>query len=329
MGVMVLHLDERQALRVRPLRRQVLGMEVAGDRGGLDAEHLEVEREVGAEGVEGRLAVEVAEVGGEERLARRGRRRTCSSARPPRPRSARRAGSGRASGPGAWPRERRTGNAERTTESSQRRWIGRSWERKASAIPARRRSRVGVVDRDGLVGAVAARHHERPRNVVAEQVVERGVREHQPDPRRRPGDRRRRPARPPRPARARSAARRASAAPPPPASAPRARSGSVGHHRERLLLAELARAQTRDGALVGRVARQVVAAEALHREDAAAARARRRPPRAASSGAARTRGRRSARRGSAGRRDPRTRAGSRRRAGSRPSSCAGGRRGPR
>ena len=68
-GVVMLHLDERQPLLVRPTRRQVVGMEVAGDRGGLDAEHVEVEREVGAERAVGGLAVEVAEVRREERLA--------------------------------------------------------------------------------------------------------------------------------------------------------------------------------------------------------------------------------------------------------------------
>ena len=45
--VVVLDLDERQVLLVRPLRREVLGMEVAGDRLRLDAEHVEVELEIG------------------------------------------------------------------------------------------------------------------------------------------------------------------------------------------------------------------------------------------------------------------------------------------
>ena len=40
-------------------------MEVMGDRLGLDAEHLEVEPEVVAEGVVGGGGIEVAEVGGE------------------------------------------------------------------------------------------------------------------------------------------------------------------------------------------------------------------------------------------------------------------------
>ncbi len=57
-------------------------------------------------------------------------------------RSAPAATSGRAetrgSRSGTKPRDRRTGNSRRTTESSQRRWMGRSCERKASAIPPSR-----------------------------------------------------------------------------------------------------------------------------------------------------------------------------------------------
>ena len=182
-----------------------------------------------------------------------------------------------------------------------------------------------VVDRDRLVGAVAARHHERHADVVAEQVVERGVGEHQPEPRRparRPTARR---ERPPAARRARSGA----STPRSSASSSAVSSASVvrarRHHGERLLLAQLPRAQAGDGLLVGRVAGEVVAAEALHREDPPLAAGGRRPPRAAASAAGRSRGRRSARRGSGGRRDPRTRGGRRRRAGSRPSSCAAGR----
>ena len=50
MRVVVLDADEGKALLVRPLRREELRMEVAGDRLGLDAEHLEVEPEVVAKG---------------------------------------------------------------------------------------------------------------------------------------------------------------------------------------------------------------------------------------------------------------------------------------
>ena len=61
-GVVMLHLHERELLVVGPTRRQVVGVEIAGDEGGLDAEHVEVEREVGAERGVGGLAVEVAEM---------------------------------------------------------------------------------------------------------------------------------------------------------------------------------------------------------------------------------------------------------------------------
>src|ERR1022692_4176562 len=66
--MVVLNLDQRQPLLVRPLRRQVPGMEIARDGGRLDGEHLEIEPEVVAERAVRRLRVEVAEVRGEERL---------------------------------------------------------------------------------------------------------------------------------------------------------------------------------------------------------------------------------------------------------------------
>jgi hypothetical protein len=46
-----------------PLRREVLGMEIVGDRLGLHAEHGQVHLEVGPERAVGVLRVEVAEVG--------------------------------------------------------------------------------------------------------------------------------------------------------------------------------------------------------------------------------------------------------------------------
>ena len=88
------------------------------------------------------------------------------------------------SGEGANPRERRTGKLRRTTESSQRRWIGRSCVRNASAIPAEPAAGLVVLEGDRLVGEVPARHHERPAEVAVEQVVERRVREHHAEPRR-------------------------------------------------------------------------------------------------------------------------------------------------
>ena len=136
-GVVVLHLDERQILIVCPLRREVFRMKVARDQLRPDAEHVEVELEIVDERAIRRLGVEIAEVRREERAFARGdaegrlELRAGGDKRPRRTRSG--------SGEGANPRERRTGKLRRTTESSQRRWIGRSCVRNASAIPARRR----------------------------------------------------------------------------------------------------------------------------------------------------------------------------------------------
>ena len=195
-------------------------------------------------------------------------------------------------------------------------------------MPPSRCARLVVVERDRLVGAVAARHHERAADVGAEQVMERRVREHQAEPRRcpaRPTAATGAPSR--RAARARSAAprdreQRALLGVETRASA----SGSARHHGERLLLAVLARAQPRDGGLVGRVAGEVVAAEALDRERSAPSRSsadrlleRQREPRPA--GRARDRlGVEAA----VGRILVLAR-GSRGTAGSRPSSCSAGR----
>ena len=135
--VVVLDADELRVLLERPFRREVLGVEVVGDDVGLDAEHREVEREVAAERrVRGRR-VEVAEVRREERLAAtRDAERALELGADGDDRAV--AGDGAAASAGAYPRERRIGKPARTTESSQRRWIGRSCARKASAIPPSR-----------------------------------------------------------------------------------------------------------------------------------------------------------------------------------------------
>ena len=91
--------------------------------------------------------------------------------------SAPQASSGPGPGPGAGcfaarsPRERRIssgagagpGPASAATESSVRVWIGRSWTRKASAMPASRSRGVVVGVGDRLVGDVARGHHQRRR----------------------------------------------------------------------------------------------------------------------------------------------------------------------
>ena len=109
--------------------------------------------------------VEVAEVVAQERLpaAAQGERRLELAADgQDRPRAVERAsgsaaGRSRASGGPAVRRPSTT----RVTESSQRTWIGRSWVRNRSAMPASRLERVVVLVGDRLVGAVAAGHHQR------------------------------------------------------------------------------------------------------------------------------------------------------------------------
>ena len=227
-----------QPLLAGPLRRQVLGMKVARDRRGLDTEHVEVEREVGAERAVGGLAVEIAEVRGEEGLGAAGdaeralqlgprgddrrRRRDGERQRP------------RRVAPRASHRER--GADDRVLAAAMDRPVVGEERIGDLAQPA---AGVLVVDRDRLVGAVAARQHERPADLVTEEVVERGVGQHQrratASPLRPMGQQGRRPG----PGRARSGVR-----------APceeRVLCGrqlgelvrSGGHHRERLLLAEL------------------------------------------------------------------------------------------
>ena len=88
----------------------------------------------------------------------------------PQARSGRSAGTGRARLAGTHPRERRIRSGRRpgtarTTESSTRVWMGRSWSSSRSAIDPRRSQRVLVAVRDRLVGEVAARHHQRAAGV--------------------------------------------------------------------------------------------------------------------------------------------------------------------
>ena len=116
--------------------------------------------------------------------------------------------------------------------------------------------------------------------------------------------------------------------------------GDVGDHdRERLVVAGLAPAQLGDRVAVGRVDDQVVAADPLDRHDrpgaqrvgdrgerVVAVRPARRPTVRATSRAGRTQDRRWAGRGSDGRRDRRTRAGTPRTSRTRPSWWRAGRR---
>ena len=188
--------------------------------------------------------------------------------------------------------DRRLALADRTvTESSQGTWIGRSWVSQASARPASRASAssssvtIGSPARLPLVitstSAPGGRRAARAAGGAA------GCRPASPRGRRWPGcdgvGRRHRAG----------GAARTIGRPRPASSAASVgvevdepsgrRRASRDHHRERLVAALLALAQHRDRRLAGRVAGQVVAADALDRDDRAVARAATGPRRARSS----------------------------------------------
>ncbi len=266
MSVVVLHLDDGQALLPRPLRGHVLGVQVARDRGRLHAEHVEVERQVGAKRAEGGLAVQVAEMGGEERLRPPGHAERALQLRAGRhDRRVRRFGKRQRSRhvPARAP-QRKCRPDDGVLAAAVYRPVVRE---EGVGDPLQAVSRVLVVDRDGLVGAVPACHHERPADVVAEKVVQRRVRQHQPQPRRAGRDRgseRRSVTTPHEHDRACGALEQC-----PFLRRELCQRARVGrHHRKRLLLAELARPQACDRLLVGRVAGEVIAAEPLHGHDA-------------------------------------------------------------
>ena len=131
---------------------------------------------------------------------------------------------------------------------------------------------------DRLVGDVSAGQHDRPGSRLPglthggeQQVVQRGVRQHDPEltvpRRRRRGQVRLRPARQQhdRPGRA---GQQVGGRGVDLGQAPR-RGQVRGHDRERLVLAVLAGPQQRDGLLAGGVGGQVIAAQSLHGEDPA------------------------------------------------------------
>jgi len=208
---------------------------------------------------------------------------------PPAASSGRRAGSGSASALGTAPRERRTHTGVRPgmvrrTESSTRMWIGRSCTRNRSAIPRQACERVVVLVRDRLVGAVAARHHQRSTSGVAQQELMQGRRgQHHAEvgAARGNGRRDRRitadlyisamyrsavvPARGEDDRRERTREQRLVGTGEV-HERPRGRQRRR-HQRERLVLAVLARAQGGNRALVFGAAGEVVAAEALDRDD--------------------------------------------------------------
>ena len=253
--VVVLHADELDAVALeRVLGRQVLGVQVVGDDLGRDREQpLEVLDPLG-ERAQRLVVLQVADVVADPGPAPPWPGRTCSSARRRRPAAGparRRAAAARA---GTYPRERRSEQrprprpaTTRTTESSVRVWIGRSWTSSRSAMPASRSQRVLVAVGDRLVGDVAAGHHQRAAAAVGEQqVVQRRVGQHHARARAAPGATAaatRRVAG--RRGRARSAAARAQQLPLGRRRARRARAPrrATDHQRERLVLAVLARPQ--------------------------------------------------------------------------------------
>ena len=132
--------------------------------------------------------------------------------------------------------------------------------------PAEPLHHLAVPVHDRLVRDVTAGQHDRPADGREQQVVQRGVRQHQPElpvpggDRR--GDRVRRGGRGQQHDRPAAAGQQAGGGLVHLAQPPRGR--HVGHHHgERLVLAVLARPQRRGGRLAGRVHGQVVAAQAL------------------------------------------------------------------
>ncbi len=182
MRVVVLNADQLGVLLQRPLRGQVLRVEVVGDHLRLDPEHGEVQLHVGEEGPVGELGVEVPEVRRQEGLA-----------------SARDAERGLELGPGGKDRPRRRhGEGHRARHEATRppqRERGADDGVLAAAVDRAVVGEEGVGDarqpllglgvlvRDRLVGAVSARQHERPSEVRGKEVVERRVGKHHAEPR--------------------------------------------------------------------------------------------------------------------------------------------------
>ena len=160
---------------------------------------------------------QVADVLRQDRLAVLHAGRTCSSVRRRAPAGRRAAskpgGSGMA--PGAKPRARRSTRGApaitRTTESSTRVAIARSWVRTKSAKPPSRCARLVIVDDLRLVRQIAAGHDDGTVDVAQQQKMQRRGRQHEAERREARRDRVRQRARRSRAA-ARSAPRRCVAA---------------------------------------------------------------------------------------------------------------------
>ena len=192
----------------------------------------------------------------------------------------------------------------RTTESSQRMWIGRSWVSRPSTSGPRRStasSSSWAIGSSLRLPLVITSGRPTPRQ---QQVVQRactagaapssGSPGATPSATSRAGAAGREHDRPARRRRARPRRRRR-------ASHSAARAVEVGdHHRERLVVARLAPAQLGDRRGVGGVDREVVAADALDRDDPRRRAARRPRPSSASSPLGQRRARRASRHASCG-----------------------------
>ena len=180
--VVVLDRDRLDALaRERGARREVVGVLVVDDDLGRDREQALEVLDPRLVGLQHLVGLEVADVVRDPRPRALRDAERALQLRPAGEQRPRRA-TGSASASGTNPRERRISSGRRSgtarsTESSVRVWIGRSWSSSRSAMPVEPAQRVVVLVRDRLVGDVAARHHQRLPDVGEQQVVQRRVRQ--------------------------------------------------------------------------------------------------------------------------------------------------------
>ena len=288
-------------------------MEVVGDHLRLDVEHREIELDVGAERAIGELAFEIAEVRREEGFAAaddaEGALQFGAGGEDRGPRF-----DGEWQGPGreaARAPDRERGTDDRVLAPPVDRSVVAE-ERVRDAVQAR--ARVAVVEGDRLVRPVAAGHHERGADLGKQKMMERRVGQHHADPGaprgHRFGDRR------PSLRRSKTIGRRARLEQRRFGSPISARSSGfvvmTANGLSSRCFRDLSFATVYSSAAV---AGEMPAAEPLDREDRAALEAARPHRLAAERVVARRPGNRWARRGSAGRSDPRTRAGTRGTAG--------------
>jgi ELWxxDGT repeat protein len=267
-GVVVLHRDRLDPLLERPAGREVIGVEVVGDQLGLEPEHLEVEGEVGAEGLVGERRIEVAEVGGEKCAPVPDEAESTLLLRT----DGEDGGGGPGKGDGLRSDAAGAADVEPTPDNGvlaaavDRAVVGEE----DVGDPSEALAGLAVLGGDRLVRAIAGGHHQRAAEVRAEEVVERRVREHHAEPL---GARCHRPSdgRGVAPSDQNDGCRRPGQEFPLAIIEVGDRLRIAGHHGQRLRLPVLALAKPGDGGLIGRVAGEVIAAEALDCDDRAAA----------------------------------------------------------